>query len=193
MKMETLDVISNYPGASVHRWVVGGDGRKLYIDYSDERCFAAGTWHDYAWFFNFGLHNRSDDTIGIEVYVNCRSSEEYSGGKFLLFCSHDSRGPFKPKGHEKTDGYRRYYFAVELAARETVYLSNSCPRNYDGFIESLIERASATSVVRRTVGWTTENQVWVADITYIRIYVRIRNGFVYLAAIVELRYVSGCD
>ena len=157
--MQRYRLIQGYPGCNADRFKIQDADGRLYVRYPEETCYAAGVWHDYAWSFNFGLQNTSAEKVDVEVFVNCRSPDECPPEPFILYTSRDPIKGFEPAAAPgPTYCYSKYYFIATIPAGETVYFSNTMPRDYETFINSLAVKARAHGVSQQPAGWTVEGR-----------------------------------
>ena len=157
--MLRYELIKGYPGSNAARFNIREEDSRLFIGYPEEKCYAAGVWHDYAWSFNFGLQNISGERLEIDVFVNCLSAQECPAEAFTLYCSRNPVKGFERNGDRgRSDGYTRYHFVASIPPGETVYFSNTLPRDYESLLGSLERKAQIHGISPRAVGSTVEGR-----------------------------------
>ena len=135
-----FSIDTGFPGSSAPMFHLKEN--KIFIQYHEENCDVDGFYHDYSWFFNFGIINNSKYDLELDVFVNAYNND-FEGKEAVIFGSDHYLNEYKQLNcKSKTEGYKYYWFQIVIPKEKNLYLANTIPRNYHKTINNLIRKYS---------------------------------------------------
>lgn len=161
--MSPIRVLTEFPGASLGD--VKQEENVIFATLREEPLVKKdGTIHDYNWHFVFGLENASDDPQECEVYINVAKKErELLQNTAHIYSSESFSDDFSMSSFEAlTDTFRKYFIKVHLEAKQTLYLSNTYPRNLEFLYTVFTNTSQLAPAKMRSIGKSVEGRDLIA-------------------------------
>lgn len=164
MKNYGIEVLTDFQGAMIDKYTVKENNIYLTLKKEKPTIGYKNREFDYNLHFNFGLKNLLNTEQELLIFLDCNNEIKLPHVLPHLWISENSNQEYQLNTNisGKTDFHGKYYFKFLIQSKQTIYIANFPPKEYNKLFEKFKELSTKTNAIEIPIGKTVQNRSIIA-------------------------------